>query len=173
MQNTNETNLFSHEEDKTLQRNYSIYDIANWFLQHVTCDQKKLQKLCYYAQAWHYAIFNSQLCTASFEAWVHGPVSRVLWDSTKRFEFNDLPTTLFSSMTEKIDDSTDTFLHRILGTYGKYSGFDLECLTHTEMPWIHAREGYTDVERCTKDISIDDMRNYYRGLIKGDGIGEG
>ena len=61
MQNTNETNLFSHEEDKTMQRNYSIYDIANWFLQHVTCDQKKLQKLCYYAQAWHYAIFNSQI----------------------------------------------------------------------------------------------------------------
>ena len=62
---------------------YSIFDIANWFLHKVTCDQKKLQKLCYYAQAWHLAMYGSELCTASFEAWVHGPVNRMLWDYTK------------------------------------------------------------------------------------------
>lgn len=30
---------------------YSIFDVANWFLSKGDMTQKKLQKLCYYAQA--------------------------------------------------------------------------------------------------------------------------
>ena len=35
---------------------YSIYDVANWFLIKGNMTQKKLQKLCYYEQAWCYEI---------------------------------------------------------------------------------------------------------------------
>lgn len=34
----------------------------------------KLQKLLYYAQAWHLAIFKQPLFNDEIEAWVHGPV---------------------------------------------------------------------------------------------------
>ena len=37
---------------------YSIYEIADWFLNKGPMTQKKLQKLCYYAQAWNYALNN-------------------------------------------------------------------------------------------------------------------
>lgn len=37
---------------------YSVFDVANWFLAHETMMHKKLQKLCYYAQAWFYALKN-------------------------------------------------------------------------------------------------------------------
>lgn len=152
---------------------YSIFDIANWFLHKVTCDQKKLQKLCYYAQAWHLAMYGSELCTASFEAWVHGPVNRMLWDYTKKYGFEDIPADYFQKSAKEIDDGTDQFLNRVLVTYGGFSGFDLECLSHTEDPWINARTGCSEMERCTRDITNKDMMNYYRSLISGDGIGEG
>lgn len=34
----------------------------------------KLQKLLYYAQAWHLALRNAPLFDEDFQAWVHGPV---------------------------------------------------------------------------------------------------
>ena len=35
---------------------YSVLDVANWVLTHEAMTHKKLQKLCYYAQAWYYAL---------------------------------------------------------------------------------------------------------------------
>lgn len=151
---------------------YSIIDIANWFLHHTTCDQKKLQKLCYYAQAWHLALYGTRLFPNGFEAWVHGPVCRILWERLNVYGFEDIPRNLFSSGAKDIDERTDQFLLRVSATYGKYSGFDLECLTHTETPWINAREGYNEMERCTVEISDEDMMNYYRSLISDDGLGK-
>ncbi|MGH7271172.1 MAG: Panacea domain-containing protein [Polyangiaceae bacterium] len=40
----------------------------------------KLQKLVYYCQAWHLANEGHPLFDGKFQAWVHGPVSRRLYD---------------------------------------------------------------------------------------------
>jgi len=54
----------------------TVYDLANWFLNKSRMSHKKLQKLCYYAVAWHYTLYDSKLVLDDeFEAWVHGPVS--------------------------------------------------------------------------------------------------
>lgn len=39
---------------------------------------KKLQKLCYYAQAWAYALKGYRLEDTDYQAWVHGPFSPAL-----------------------------------------------------------------------------------------------
>ena len=57
-----------------------LFDVAKWFLQKESMNQRKLQKLCYYAQAWHYALCGTPLFDADFEAWVHGPVNRDIWN---------------------------------------------------------------------------------------------
>jgi len=54
-------------------------DIANYFIwlasqSDVEINAYKLQKLIYYAQAWHLAIYGTPLFNADFQAWVHGPV---------------------------------------------------------------------------------------------------
>ena len=43
----------------------------------------KLQKLLFYCDAYHLAYFNEELITDNFEAWVHGPVSKKVFDSFK------------------------------------------------------------------------------------------
>ena len=37
-----------------------VMDVANWFLSQSSMTHKKLQKLCYYAQAWHCALHNGK-----------------------------------------------------------------------------------------------------------------
>lgn len=57
-------------------KQYDIKEIANWFLSKASMPHKKLQKLCYYSEAWHQALYNSALIKDHyFEAWIHGPVS--------------------------------------------------------------------------------------------------
>ena len=50
----------------------SIYSVANYFLSKEPMTHKKLQKMCYFAQAWHMANYDSPLVPNRFEAWVHG-----------------------------------------------------------------------------------------------------
>ena len=67
---------------------YSIFDIANWFLNKNNMTQKKLQKLCYYAQAWYYALKDKRLMRSDFQAWVHGPVSPALYERFRDFGYD-------------------------------------------------------------------------------------
>ena len=69
---------------------YSVYDVANWFLSKGEMTHKKLQKLCYYAQAWCYALKGYRLEDTDFQAWVHGPVSPALWERFKGFGYDSI-----------------------------------------------------------------------------------
>ena len=56
-----------HEIKRTEEEGrYSVYEIADWFLNKGNMTQKKLQKLCYYAQAWCYALKNKRLIKSTF-----------------------------------------------------------------------------------------------------------
>ena len=67
---------------------YSIFEIANWFLLKEPMTHKKLQVLCYYAQAWCYALNGYRLGDTDYQAWIQGPVSPVLWERFKSFEYD-------------------------------------------------------------------------------------
>lgn len=151
---------------------YSIFDIANWFLNKESMSQKKLQKLCYYAKAWSLVLLDDVSFDFSFQAWVHGPVNTNLWDMFKRYGYLDIESDALKSVAQKIDSKVEKFLERVWDTYGEYTGFQLEALTHTEKPWINARSGYSDLEISREIIKNDDMRSYYSSIYTGDGIGE-
>ena len=60
-----------------------ILDVARTFLYMDSMSHKKLQKLCYYAQAWYVTIKNKPLFEDDIEAWVHGPVVPSLYSQYK------------------------------------------------------------------------------------------
>ena len=70
----------------------TIQQIAQWFLGKESMTHKKLQKLCYYAQAWHLALHGSELFAERFEAWVHGPVSPVLYSIYADYGWEKIPS---------------------------------------------------------------------------------
>ncbi len=152
--------------------NYSVFDIANWFLSKESMDHKKLQKLCYYAQAWSYVFNDKALFDGEFEAWVHGPVNRQLWCELKAYGYRDIPKNKLNTMSKSVCEKTSEFLERIWVTYGEFEGYQLEQLTHQEEPWIKARDGISENQICTTDLDADVIKKYYSNLISGEGNGE-
>ena len=159
-------------EVKTMAR-YTVFQVAKWFLTHDSMTLKRLQKLCYYAQAWYYTLKGKKLMDTDFEAWVHGPVSRDLWNKY-RFVYEqyrymeDIESTSLSDEDDITDPDDIELLELVWNTYGDLTGNALEALTHTEVPWINARAGAAPSEPCSNIISLESMKEYYQTIYEND-----
>ena len=123
----------------------------------------RLQKLLYYAQAWHLAILGRPLFNDDFEAWVHGPVIPSLYSMYRIHGWSAIPapdSTDFSPSEE-----SRGVIKEVWGTYSQYSAKRLEEISHGEAPWQHAREGYGPADRCNVVICKEDIRQYYAARL--------
>ena len=123
----------------------------------------KLQKLCYYSQAWSLVWDEEPLFKEEIEAWAHGPVVKCLYKHHKgQFAIASLrkghPETLDADQAETIDV--------VLEMYGDKPGATLRRLTHAEPPWREARQrGRLALgERGNEKIDLDRMAEYYSSL---------
>ena len=144
---------------------YSVFDIADWFLKKGNMTQKKLQKMCYYAQAWCYALNGYRLMNSDFQAWIHGPVSPALYEKFRRFGYDTIK--IKGNVNIELDKQDEELLEDVWETYGDRTGNALEALTHREAPWNEARKGYSENERCTVVISPESMKRYYKSIYLG------
>ena len=144
------------------QARYSIFDIADWFLSKGNMTHKKLQKLCYYAQAWCFALRDYPLANTDFQAWCHGPVSPALYERFKGFGYETIKMSGTCTLTIAAED--EQLLDDVWDTYGDMTGNALEALSHRELPWIEARKGYGENERCSVIITPASMKDYYRSI---------
>lgn len=138
----------------------TIFDVAKYFLSIESMTHKKLQKLCYYAQAWHLALLNRRLFDGSFEAWVHGPVSPDLYREYREYGWEQIP----KSDTVKVafEEESQGIVDAVYETYCPFDGDQLEAISHNESPWRDARTGLQDWEPSHNVISEDAMRQYYK-----------
>lgn len=137
----------------------SIYKVANYFLNKSAMTHKKLQKLCYFSQAWFLANYGSVLFPNRFEAWVHGPVSPDLYNKYRAWGWEDIPRQ--SEVPSFENPNINSFLDQVYETYGDYSANELESITHGEMPWNKARAGCSPGTYSRRPIALNDMRDYY------------
>jgi len=148
----------------------NIFDAAEYFVSKVEVEtgevitHLKLQKLVYYAQAWHLAIHKKRLFNAHFEAWAHGPVNPELFQAYREYGFNPIPFPEDFELSSYTKNERQ-FLDEIWDVYGKYDAKYLEHLTHQEEPWIEARGGLPDGMKCTTVISEKTMADFYEGYI--------
>lgn len=133
----------------------------------------KLQKLLYYCEAYHLAAFNSPLIEENFEAWVHGPVCREIFNNYKNkavlykdltFE-GDGSKVLEEFYSNKLTSDQLDLLNDVLKTLNTWSAFELENATHEERPWIKARAGYHSGEKCSEIISKELMMEFYKSEL--------
>lgn len=151
------TNHF--ESDST----YGVLLLAKAFLSIASMSHKKLQKLCYYAKAWYLAINDRNLIADDFEAWVHGAVQPDLYQAYRGYGFNYIP--LYTGEVS-LPEEYISFAKEIYSVYGRYDGDQLEKINHNESPWINARGNLKPWQNCNTVISEDDIKSYYRGLMK-------
>lgn len=140
-----------------------IFEVSNYFLSIMPMTHKKLQKMCYYAYAWYYTLYDDKLFdNGRFEAWIHGPVNRELYLKYRDYGWREITENKDSNINEDIK----SFLDTIIDTFAVYDANELENMTHAEKPWKKAREGYSPYQSC--EVKIDDMiiKEYYSSLMK-------
>lgn len=148
-----------------------IWDAADYFISKVDTDagenitHLKLQKLLYYAQAWHLALYDEPLFDNEFQAWVHGPVCPEVFQKYRGCSYKPLPYPEDFD-AETIDQDHREFLDQIWDLYGRYDAKFLERLTHQELPWRETRKGIPDGMGSNRTIKNSLMRDYYRSLLE-------
>lgn len=125
----------------------------------------KLQKLLYYAQAWHLALYDRPLFTERLEAWVHGPAVPPVYGAFKEWGWKPIEADV---KVPDCDKETRAHLDEVLDVYGGLTAVYLEKLTHQEEPWLKARIGLAPDEPSNNIISHNDMRNFYRARVRGE-----
>jgi uncharacterized phage-associated protein len=133
----------------------------------------KLQKIIYYIQAWHLAIFNEPIIRDDFQAWLHGPVSRKIWNEyrDKSVLYDNLSISktegrkIIKKVEEQLKPDQVEMINDVIHEYGSKSGYTLEALTHSEPPWKKAREGYGRADRCEEIIPKEEIKKYFQSML--------
>lgn len=143
----------------------SVFDVAKYILgKRGRMSTWKLQKLCYYCQAWHYTWTERQLFAEEIQAWRNGPVCPALfYEHQGRFMISaeDLKVGNSSKINADESESIDT----VLDEYGKLEPYYLSELTHQELPWKNARDDLPEDAISDKAITLESMGAYYGSLI--------
>ena len=143
----------------------TVFDVAAYILgERGSMSTWKLQKLCYYSQAWSLVWDEMPLFEEQIEAWANGPVVPALYEKHRGyFTISKMrdgdPTKLSQDQKETIDI--------VLDSYGDKTGAELSALTHRERPWRATRRsaGLDIGERGNAVISHDDLIGYYSELL--------
>ncbi|MBT9312155.1 Panacea domain-containing protein [Leptothoe kymatousa] len=138
---------------------FSVIDIACYFLclpdenAGDLISNLKLQKLLYYAQGFHLALYTSKLFQEDIRAWEHGPVVPDAYHEFKEFGSSAIPAPEVMDFGI-FDPETEELLDEVYAVYGQFSAWKLRNMTHEESPW--------------KDTSINEvispkkMRDYFK-----------
>jgi uncharacterized phage-associated protein len=142
----------------------TLFEVAKNFLdREPNMSLKKLQKLCWYAYSWYIALNNEPdetnltlLFEGYAEAWVHGPVFSDLYADYRHSNMSQI-----NAAKDICDKEIISHLNEIWDVYGGYNGYELESLTHQELPWLNAREGLRPSQPSKNRINERDVFEEY------------
>ena len=109
-------------------------------------DQMKLQKLLFYAHAWHLAFWKAPLFENDFEAWAWGPVVRDVYAQTRDCGRGPVTTQLWDfrkgatgfdvMVPDGVSENLKPFIKSVWESLKKYNGIQLSNSTHAPgEPW--------------------------------------
>lgn len=138
---------------------FSVDDVAAAILaEHGPMQTMKLQKLVYYAQAWHLVKHGRPLFDNPIEAWSRGPVVEVLY---RRHRRQNVVSSWRDGSAQRLSPPAARIVHEVVKSYGPMTGDQLSALTHQEAPWADTRGGLPDSAPSRAVIPLALMRDYY------------
>lgn len=141
----------------------NVFDVAKYILEKLgRMSTMKLQKLCYYSQAWSLVWDDSPLFDEDFQAWANGPVCPELFQKTKGI-YSVTASDENGGNGDLNSEQKDT-IDKVLEYYGGHDAQWLSQSTHLEDPWINARKDIPDGVGSTNTITKESMAMYYGGL---------
>lgn len=118
----------------------SALDVAKYFLTFSDEDSGdlisnlKLQKLIYYAQGFHLALFDGPLFDDAIDAWQHGPVVPEVYRAYRAHGGQGIPAPTDFDPSVFSQDQID-MMNEVYSVYGQFSAWKLRNMTHEESPW--------------------------------------
>lgn len=117
----------------------------------------KVQKLLYYSQSLHLALYNEPLFEAEIQAWRYGPVCPPAYKFYSEFEAKQLPIPQQESLSQLPPEKKE-LLEEIWEYFGGYHAYRLSEMTHGEFPWKKARKGLPPQASSTEPILLNDLK---------------
>lgn len=147
-------------------------DVANFFLSAIDKEEAgdlishlKIQKLVYYAQGVHLAMFNKELFDEEIEAWGHGPVVPSLYHEFKSFGSGAIEPNFENFSLSIFTKEQRDMLKEVYITFGQFSAWMLRNMTHEERPWVKTTKNGKIVN---KNLIIDKtlLQEYFKTQIE-------
>lgn len=141
----------------------TCFDVAKYFLSLTNEDEGdlisnlKLQKLVYYAQGFHLALYDVSLFEEDIYAWVHGPVVPELYHEYKVYGSGHVPRPEEFDFSV-LDKNTRELLDEVYDTFGQFSAWKLRNMTHEEPPW-------RDASDRREVITHESLKEYFKTQI--------
>lgn len=145
---------------------YNVLDIANELLRYAEntdgddlMSNMKLQKMLYYQQGFHLAMFGIPLFNEDIEAWMYGPVVPSVYNHYKEHGRKGIQpdeNRIFNFQ----DDKEEALFFEVCRVYGKYTASGLMNMTHQESPWKSTKTGEGNV------ISKEKMQTFFKTRLK-------
>jgi len=136
-------------------------NVARWFLSRNRLrslsgesdfiSNLKLQKLLYYAQGIHLALYGKPLFNDPIEAWQYGPVVDSVYQTYKTNGSDAIKK--FDNPKENFSDSEEVALQFTQEAFGQFSAWKLADMTHEESPWKE-----TEINQI---ITLDKIQKYF------------
>lgn len=124
-----------------------------------------LQKMLYFIQGIHMALFDRELFPEDCQAWAHGPVFKEVYEVFRDFQYSpieDARFSMFGSRFQELSDDEKRVIDMVAESFGIYSGKTLERITHKETPWKEARVGCQENQRSNEVIAKESMKKYFQ-----------
>ncbi len=123
-----------------------------------------LQKLLYFIQGVHSALYGKPIFEEDCRAWMRGPVYPEVYELFRDFKYNpadDARFALLKGSEGALTDDEKRVIDLVVNTFGMYGGKVLEKITHNEDPWAEARKGYSDSIPSSELLSKERIMKYY------------
>lgn len=140
---------------------YSVLDIANKLLLKPMWDDNlelisnlKLQKLLYYEQGYHLAVFDTPLFNENIEAWMYGPAVPEVYEKYKSFGRGGI--TPETKEVIQLTDEEESLFQEVFDAYKEYSAYGLMIKIHEEFPWTSTPHGPGYI------IPKDKIKSYFK-----------
>lgn len=142
----------------------NAFNVADYILENKgVMSAMKLQKLVYYSQAWSLVWDDEALFNNRIEAWANGPVVRDLYEK-HRGQYQVSSGIFKDSAQGDLTENQKDTINQVIKAYSEKSAQWLSDQTHSETPWFHARNGLSDADRGSQEITLDSIAEYYSSL---------
>jgi uncharacterized phage-associated protein len=139
----------------------SAHEIAKYFVSLVDEDagdsisNLKVQKLLYYAQGAHLAVYGDPLFAEAIKAWAHGPVVPQVYHQYRQYGAGPIPVE--SVDLDQYSPEIREILDEVNSVYGQFTASKLRAMTHQEPPWRDTPQN--------EIITHDKMKDFFKTLV--------